>query len=43
MKTIQKPDQTEAGNMIYSSIHANDDWSKYPAAIRRALTYLTTL
>lgn len=28
--------------MIYSSIHANDDWSKYPAAIQRALTYLTT-
>lgn len=28
--------------MIYSSIHANDDWSKYPAAIQRALTYVTT-
>lgn len=28
--------------MIYSSIYANDDWSKYPAAIQRALTYVTT-
>ncbi|MDO4960549.1 MAG: YhcH/YjgK/YiaL family protein [Eubacteriales bacterium] len=26
--------------MIYSSIYANDDISKYPAAIQRAITYL---
>ena len=26
--------------MIYSSMRANDDWSKYPAAIQRALKYL---
>ena len=28
--------------MIYSSIHANDDVSKYPAAIQRAIQYFTT-
>ena len=28
--------------MIYSSIHAHDDLSKYTAAIQRALTYVTT-
>lgn len=27
--------------MIYSSIHANDDLSKYPAAIQRAIGYFT--
>lgn len=26
--------------MIYSSIYANDDLSKYPAALQRAITYL---
>ena len=28
--------------MIYSSIHANDDVSKYPAAIQRAINYFKT-
>ena len=27
--------------MIFSSIHANDDLKKYPAAIAKAITYLT--
>ena len=26
--------------MIFSSIHANDDLKKYPAAIAKAITYL---
>lgn len=26
--------------MIYSSVYANDDLSKYPAALQRAITYL---